>query len=145
MVTNVFGALYDIFQNARLVPEGYIKLILVCKLGSVFPYLVYSESTIKVEHDFRKLCNKKGRIKIYIIKEVDESSTLKTLMSNIDKMSDLVFHETVWKNKFDFYKKNGNGEIKKLRKIINNDCTQRSNKFAKIKKNKLTLTDLFLR
>ena len=90
-----FGALYDIFQNARLVPEGYIKLILVCKLGSVFPYLVYSESTIKVEHDFRKLCNKKGRIKIYIIKEVDESSTLKTLMSNIDKMSDLVFHETV--------------------------------------------------
>lgn len=88
---------------------------------------------------------KKEGSKIYIIKEVDELSTLKTLMSNIDKMSDLVFHETVWKNKFDFYKKNGNGEIKKLRKIINNDCTQRSNKFAKIKKNKLTLTDLFLR
>ena len=38
---------------------------------------------------------KKEGSKIYIIKEVDELSTLKTLMSNIDKMGDLVFHETV--------------------------------------------------
>ena len=98
-----FWCIYDtLFQNARLAPEGYIKLIGVCKFESVFPNSVHSESTVKLELDLESYTTKTDLSKATgvnictftkvvdtanIIKEIDELSTLKTLMCNIDKMS----------------------------------------------------------